>query len=94
MRTNRAENEILGKTLAEKVNRSAAPVKVLLPLGGISKISAKGGDFYAPEIDAFLFKAIRENLKASIPVYEVQENINTLDFAEQAVISLLELMGK
>lgn len=92
MRTNAAENEILGKTLAEKVNRSSARVKVLLPLGGISKISAKGGEFYEPEIDALLFKNIKENLKNSIPVEEVRANINTIDFAEQAVKSLLELM--
>lgn len=92
MRTNEKENEILGKTLAEKLNRSSAPVKILLPLGGISKISAKGGVFYNPEIDALLFKTIKENLKDSIPVEEVQANINTIDFAEEAVKSLLELM--
>jgi uncharacterized protein (UPF0261 family) len=92
MRTNKEENGILGKTFAEKVNRSSAPVKVLLPLGGISKISAEGGDFYEPEIDAFLFETIRENLKDSIQVIEVQANINTADFAEQAVKSILELI--
>lgn len=92
MRTNAAENEILGKAIAEKVNRSTGPVTVLLPLGGISKISAKGGEFHEPEIDDFLFKTIKENLKDSIQVKEVQANINTVDFAEQAVKSLLELL--
>jgi len=92
MRTNERENEILGKTLAEKLNRSEGPVTVLLPLGGISKISAKGGDFYNPEIDAVLFSTIKENLKDSIQVIAIQSNINTTDFAEQAVKSLLELV--
>jgi len=94
MRTDAAENKILGKTLAEKVNRSSASVKVLLPLDGISKISKEGGVFYDPEFDAILFKTIKENLKDSIPVEEVRANINTFDFAEQAVKSLLELMEK
>lgn len=94
MRTNTKENGILGKTLAEKVNRSTAPVKVLLPLGGISKISAKGGEFYEPQIDAVLLNTIKDNLINSIQVIEVQANINTTDFAEQAVRSLLELMKK
>ena len=94
MRTNAAENEILGKTLAEKLNRSAGPVTVLLPLGGISKISAEGGDFYSPGIDAVLFRSIKENLSGSIGVVEVQANINTIDFAEQAIKSLLELLEK
>ncbi|MGI9549570.1 MAG: Tm-1-like ATP-binding domain-containing protein, partial [Aurantibacter sp.] len=92
MRTDKEENKILGKTLATKVNRSKGPVTILLPLGGISKISAEGRDFYRPEIDAVLFCAIKENLKDSIPVIEVQANINTVDFAEQVVTSLLELM--
>lgn len=92
MRTNKKENEILGKTLAEKLNRSSAPVKVILPLGGLSKISAAGGDFYRPEIDTVLFNAVKNNLKASIQIVEVQANINTLDFAEQAVKTLLELL--
>lgn len=92
MRTNAAENQTLGKTLAEKLNRSSGPVTVLLPLGGISKISAEGGDFYSPDIDAVLFRSIKENLNDSIRVIEVQGNINTVDFAEQAIKSLLELL--
>ena len=92
MRTNTEENEILGKSLAEKLNRSSAPVKVLLPLDGLSKIGAVGGDFYSPEIDTVLFNAIKNNLNASIEIQEVQANINTVDFAEHAVKSLLELL--
>lgn len=92
MRTNAAENELLGKTFAEKLNRSIAPATVLLPLGGISKISEEGGDFYSPDIDAVLFRSIKENLNDSIRVIEVQANINTVDFAEKAIKSLLELL--
>ena len=90
MRTNKKESEISGKTFVEKLNRSLGPVTVLLPLGGISKISAEGDAFYRPDIDAVLFEAIKKNLKNSIQVIEVHANINTIDFAEQAVKSLLE----
>jgi len=92
MRTNAAENELLGETFAEKLNRSSGPVIVLLPLEGISKISSEGGDFHSPDIDAVLFRSIKENLTDSIRVIEVQANINTVDFAEQAIKSLLELL--
>lgn len=92
MRTNAAENEVLGKTLAEKLNRSCGPVTVVLPLGGISKISAEGGIFYSPDIDTVLFRSIKEYLNDSIRVIEVQANINTVNFAEQAIKSLLELI--
>jgi uncharacterized protein (UPF0261 family) len=45
MRTNEDENRTLGKQLAQKVNTSAAATAILLPLKGISQISAAGGVF-------------------------------------------------
>ena len=48
MRTNKKESEISGKTFVEKLNRSLGPVTVLLPLGGISKISGRRGCFLSP----------------------------------------------
>ena len=94
MRTNRAENKILGKTIADKINTSKGPVTVLLPLGGLSKIGAKGEVFYDPEIDAVLFYTIRNHIKNDIDIIEVDENINTVAFAKKAVVALLDLIGK
>ncbi|MCL4167219.1 UNVERIFIED_CONTAM: hypothetical protein GTU68_044081, partial [Idotea baltica] len=45
MRTNAQENEILGKTLAQKLNKSTGDVAILLPIKGISQVSVKGGIF-------------------------------------------------
>ena len=45
MRTDVAENKILGETLADKINASKGPVTVLLPLAGLSKIGARGEVF-------------------------------------------------
>lgn len=94
MRTNRAENKILGKTIADKINTSKGPVTVLLPLGGLSKIGAKGEVFHDPEIDAVLFYTIRNHIKNDIDIIEVDENINTVAFAKKAVVALLDLIGK
>ncbi|MBM1105720.1 Tm-1-like ATP-binding domain-containing protein [Aurantibacter crassamenti] len=94
MRTNEEENEILGKTFAEKLNKSTAPVTVILPLGGTSKISAAKGAFCRPDIDAVLFNSIKKNLNEKIQVIEVEANINTIDFAEHAIKSMLELLEK
>jgi len=92
MRTNELENKRLGQEIAKKLNASKGPVTVLLPLGGLSKIGALGEIFHNPELDKVLFDAIRKNLKKSIKVVEVDANINTCFFAEEAVKALLELI--
>ncbi len=94
MRTNASENEQLGKILADKINASKGKVSVVLPLGGLSKIGAKGEVFYDPEIDGVLFDAIRNHIKSDIDIIEVDDNINTVAFAKNAVNALLDLMEK
>jgi uncharacterized protein (UPF0261 family) len=92
MRTNKEENKILGETMAKKINASKGPVTVLLPLGGLSKIGAEGEVFHGPETDRALFDALKDNVKSFVKVVELNYNINTTDFAEEAVKELLELM--
>lgn len=92
MRTNEQENRILGKAIAEKINKSKAPVTVLLPLGGLSKIGGPGEVFHNPVIDRELFHSLKKHLNKNIKIIEVDSNINTEDFAEQAVKYLLEIL--
>ena len=92
MRTNKAENKILGKSMATKLNQSKGKVAVLLPLNGISIVSSKGGVFYEPETDQILFDTIKANVNPSIPITELAANINEEVFAEKAVDILLDFM--
>lgn len=92
MRTNEAENRELGKIMAEKLNKSRAPVTILLPLGGLSKIGGAGEVFYNPEMDRILFDAIKENVRDAITIKEIDENINTPEFAKIAVNALLSMI--
>lgn len=94
MRTNEEENEILGKELADKLNKSSGPVKVLLPLKGISIVSSEGGEFYRPDIDRILFDSIIRNVNDTIEVIEIDANINDEAFAEQAVATLMKMKNK
>lgn len=94
MRTTPEENERLGRILAEKCNLSTGPVAVLLPLGGISVISAPGQPFHWPEADAALFAAWKAGLRKDIPVIEYPGAINDPAFAGLCARTLLELLGK
>ncbi|MBC8770104.1 Tm-1-like ATP-binding domain-containing protein [Arenibacter sp. BSSL-BM3] len=92
MRTNEQENRILGKTIAEKINKSMAPVIVLLPMGGLSKIGGPGEVFHNPAIDQELFGSLKSHANKNIKILEVNSNINTESFATQAVESLMEIL--
>jgi uncharacterized protein (UPF0261 family) len=93
MRTTTSECAELGRILAQKVNLSKAPVTVLLPLRGISVISAPGQPFYDPEADAALFASWKAGLRPDIPVTELDCAINDPEFAEACVDALLKNMG-
>ena len=90
MRTTPEECQRLGEILAEKVNGSKAPVTVLIPLRGISVISAAGQAFHDPAADAALFAALKANLRQDIPVRELDCNINDTPFAQACVEELLK----
>jgi uncharacterized protein (UPF0261 family) len=94
MRTNPEECAELGRILAGKVNRSTGPVTVLLPLRGISAISAPGQPFHWPEADAALFGEWKRNLRPDIRVVEHPGNINDPAFAELCVKELMAACGK
>lgn len=93
MRTNVEENAALGRIVAEKVNQSTGPVTVFLPLKGVSQLDSPGGDFWWPEADGALYEAIKANLRADIPVVELDLNINDPGFADAATARLLEYLG-
>lgn len=93
MRTTVEENRRLGEILAEKINAYTGPVTVLLPLKGISVISAPGGSFHLPEADAILFETLRAKLKPNIQVREIHTTINDPVFAEACAKELLTLLN-
>ena len=90
MRTTPEENAELGRILAEKINAYTARVTVLLPLGGISVVSAPGGPFHDAAADAALFGALKSGLRAGIPVREYAGNVNEPGFAAACAGELLE----
>lgn len=90
MRTTPEECRQLGEIIARKLNASNGAVTVLIPLKGISVISAPGQPFHDPEADAALFSTLKAKLRQDIVVRELNCNINDHAFAEACVQALLE----
>ncbi|MCY7357488.1 MAG: Tm-1-like ATP-binding domain-containing protein [Rudanella sp.] len=94
MRTDEAENEALGRILAQHVNRTKGSVVVILPLKGLSQIDAAGGVFYQPQANRVLFDSIKTNLSRQVRLIESPLHINDRAFADLLVASLLEEIEK
>ena len=93
LRTNEEENRQMGAMLATAANAGqAGKVSVLIPLGGVSMLDSEGDRFWDPGADSACFDALKNDLRADIPLVESDANINDPEFAEKAVALLLEML--
>ena len=92
MRTNKEENEKMGKVFAEKANVAKGPVAFLIPLKGVSILDGDGQPFCDREADGAMFDAIKANVKEGIPIIEMDNNINDPEFSAKAVEMMLNLI--
>ena len=92
MRTTPDECAEIGRRIATRIGTSKGPVKVLLPLGGVSAIATEGQAFHAPEADARCFDALRTGVPESVEVIEYEREINDPAFARACAEALLEMM--
>ncbi len=92
MRTNLEENQKMGEIFAKKANAARGPVAFLLPLRGVSILDGEGQPFCDREADLAMFSSIRANLNNSIPIEEIDCNINDPKFSKKAVEMMLDLV--
>lgn len=92
MRTTPAENAVLGKQIAERASGAVGPVTIVLPLGGVSAIDCPGKPFYDREADDALFNAIRQHVKPTVKLVEVDAHVNDRAFAERLFAEFLGVM--
>ncbi|RYX92178.1 MAG: UPF0261 family protein [Comamonadaceae bacterium] len=65
MRSTAQEMAAAGLRIAEQLNRSPGPVRLLLPAGGVSMLDAPGLPFHDPAANAALFDALQSTFVAS-----------------------------
>ena len=83
IRTNLRDNRLLGKAIADKLNRSRGPVVVLWPRKGLSTLDRKGKPFWDPATDMVLLDTLKKHLHPHIPVVDLDLYINDTEFAQQ-----------
>ena len=94
MRTNVDENRRMGAWIAEKMNRSSASVRILIPEKGVSLIDLPGQPFYDPEADNALFDSLEKVLIATPErqLIRLPYDINAPEFADALLKNFYELL--
>ncbi|NIM40561.1 MAG: UPF0261 family protein [Hydrogenophaga sp.] len=95
MRSNADELRAAGERIAEQLNRARGPVRLLLPLRGLSMLDAPGQAFHAPEANAALFDTLRRCFAASEAhrLIELDLHINDPAFADTVARQVREVMA-
>ena len=94
IRLNLDETTSLADQLAEKLNRDAARVKVLIPTGGWSEADRPDAPLYAPEISRAFVERLKALLDPLIEVREVEHHINDEAFARVAAGMIARMIGR
>jgi uncharacterized protein (UPF0261 family) len=96
MRTTPNENRRFARWIAAKLNRSTAPLVVLIPEGGVSAIDTPGQPFHDLEADRALFEELDAAIEKT-PSREVRRapyHINDAEFARALVTAYHEVMRR
>jgi uncharacterized protein (UPF0261 family) len=95
MRTTPEENRQFARWIASKINRSTAPLTLLIPEKGVSMIDAPGQPFHDPQADAALFEELQKQVRTTEQrqIRRLPLHINDPQFAAAAVEAYMELAG-
>ena len=87
MRTTPDENERMGRWIGERLNQMDAPVRFLLPEGGVSALDKTGGPFYDQAADHALFRALEQTVRqtSTRQLVRVPAHINDAAFVTAAL---------
>ncbi len=93
VRTSERELELVGASIAERANRAAGPVAIIIPLGGFSEASREGGPLRDRRADQGFIRALKAGLDRRVKVVEVDCNINEDAFADEVLRAFDEMVA-
>jgi len=94
IRVSKSEAKIVGKVMAERLNKAKGPVVVLIPLRGWTEWNKEGGELYDPEANKAFIESLKRHITSRVQIVEMDCHINDPIFAEKAVSILCNLMEK
>lgn len=82
----------LAEVLAERLNQSEAPVKLVLPDEGFCEAAAKGGPMYDPEVDRAFIETAKARIREGIQIIDVHGNINSAACQRAVAEALMDIV--
>ncbi|MEW6333324.1 MAG: Tm-1-like ATP-binding domain-containing protein [Thermodesulfobacteriota bacterium] len=92
VKVTRGEMARIGGEMAARLSAAAGPVAVLVPLRGWSVYGAPGGVLHDAAGNRILIKALKREIRADIPVREIDAHINDGPFVDACVDQLMTYM--
>ena len=81
VRSTHEEIEILSRTIADRCNKAAGPIKMLVPMGGFSAFDSQKGPLYDPDAPRLFAKTLQANINDHAKVSLLPCHINDPEFA-------------
>ena len=93
MRTTPEENRQCADWIADRLIKSLGPVRVLLPMQGVSALDAPGKPFHDPQANLALFEQLERRLSgvANIRIERVPAHINDPEFIQRVLAAFHEI---
>ena len=82
----------LGAVVAERLNATRGPVRVIAPTRGFSLADVEGGDLWDPEADASFLDALSAALRPDIPFESLETHVNDPALADLVAGRYLSLV--
>jgi uncharacterized protein (UPF0261 family) len=94
LRLQRAEMAAVGVEVARRLQSTRGDAVFLVPSGGYDSYAVAGGPFHDPEADLAFVAELASHLSPNIRLIERPTHINDPAFAEEAALTLIELVRK
>jgi uncharacterized protein (UPF0261 family) len=93
MRTTAEEAAQIGRFIVDKLNRIDAPLRFLIPEGGLSGLDKPGGAFWDPAANKALFDVIAANFRSggNKKLLKLPHHVNDPAFADALVANYNEI---
>jgi uncharacterized protein (UPF0261 family) len=92
VKVSRKEMALVGKTMAERLNKAKGMTAVFIPLRGWSIYGAKGGPLHDQVGNSIFLKSLSNHLGARIRLEEIDAHINDAFFVGRCVQQIAEFM--
>lgn len=86
------ELEKVAACIGERLAHTSGRAAFLMPLKGVSRYSAEGGELYDPELDAAYWEALQRHLPESVEAEALDYTAEDPAFVEHAVRRLISLI--